>query len=77
MHHAGGIRRVGKQKRGARLGIVEQTECPMGRHFVGSSVTCNVGAKVGDWPEEDSMCALYSSLALEVARGIVLAAARE
>jgi hypothetical protein len=33
--------------------------------------------KVGDWPEEDSMFAFAFSLALEVARDIVLAAAWE
>jgi hypothetical protein len=56
---------------------LEQTECPTGRHFVSSVVTCKARAKVGDWPEEDSLFVFSFSLALEVTRGIVLAAAGE
>ena len=48
----------------------------MGRHFVGSVVTCNAEARVGYWPEEYRIFAFYSSLALEVARGTILTAAR-
>ena len=76
MHHAGGIRRVGKQTRGARLGLLEQTEYPTGRRSASSVVTCNAEARVGYWPEEYRIFAFYSSLALEVARGTILTAAR-